>query len=184
MKKNLILGLLLSVLCVSSAVAQLPALPSLKGGLGGGISSGAGNFSDFSGWNAGGKLKLELPVLPFAIVGIADYNKFSATILNTTIKSRILELGAGVEYTLLPTPVVSPYLAVDAAMHRVNPDFGDSYTRTGFGFGVGTEIKLPLSPVSFDVEAKYRLANVIGKTTNEGSLNYVQVWAQVLFKIM
>ncbi|NTW48428.1 MAG: porin family protein [Chlorobiales bacterium] len=177
MKK--ILVLLAALLCFTTvANAQTKPL-SIEGGIGGGLSIGESDFSDFKGYNIGGKLKLDIPIFPFTVVGHVVYNALDYS--NATVK--IFSVGAGVEYPILLLPVLSPYISADAAMNFFSGDISKKITRTGAGIGVGAELAIPGLPVNFDVEAKYRFDNLFGKESNEGTTNHLQLWAQILFPL-
>lgn len=189
MKKILIIlaVLLFGLPSISSAQMEVIKPFTVKGGLGGGLSLGQSDISDFNGYNLGGKLKFDIKAVPFTVVGHAHYNSLSADLDilgNTfTVDTELISLGAGIEYAILPLPMFTPYISADAAMNFFSGDNVDSYSRIGAGFGVGAEINLPLSPVSFDVEAKYRLNNLAGKEDGEGDSNHIQIWAQVMFDL-
>jgi len=189
MKKILIIlaVLLFGLPSISSAQMEVIKPFTVKGGLGGGLSLGQSDISDFNGYNLGGKLKFDIKAVPFTVVGHAHYNSLSADldILGNTysVDTELISLGAGIEYAILPLPIISPYLSADAAMNFFSGDNTESTSRVGAGFGVGAEIDLPLSPVSFDVEAKYRMNNLAGKEDGEGDSNHIQIWAQIMFDL-
>lgn len=200
MKKLISLLAMLALVAATpkASQAQLPTLLSLKGSVGGGYSFGTGDFkagdNALSGFTYGGKLKLGLPLAPVKIVGILNNTAFSATSSGIDYTTNIFGAGVGVEFEL-PLPVVSPYLALDVALQSIKttkPFEFDATNRTGLGLGIGAEIAIPLSPISIDVEAKYRFANLIGKqdatiggvTVSEASINYVQIMAHVMFTIL
>lgn len=178
MKK--ILVLLAALLCFTSAAHAQTKPLSVQGGIGGGVSIGESDASDFSGYNLGGKLKLDIPIFPFTVVGHVVYNALDHKDVDATIK--ILSIGAGVEYPILFLPVLSPYISADAAMNFFSGD-APKKTRTGIGIGVGAELAIPGLPVNFDVEAKYRFDNMIGKESGEGTFNHIQIWGQILFPL-
>jgi len=180
----------------SNAFAQTDMVKpfSIQGGLGGGVSVGQSDMSDYNGYNLGGKLKLDVKMLPLTVVGHVHYNSFEdekETIVNELIQNvkvsdiciDIVSVGAGVEYSVLPLPIINPYIGADVAMNFFSGNNIDSYSRLGCGVGVGTEINLPAMPVGFDIEAKYRFNNLTGKDDGEGDANHIQVWAQVLFNL-
>ncbi|MFN3385384.1 MAG: hypothetical protein ACK42Y_02215 [Candidatus Thermochlorobacter sp.] len=176
------------------------------------------NFSDFvkdaplSGANVAGKLKIMPPLIPLRIVGFVNYNLLSTntntsesiSIGGTTIplninpfapsggRVNVLNAGAGLEFSPLPLPIITPYIGVDFGIYSIAPEGKSAYTRYGLGAGIGIEFSPPLIPISFDIEAKYRLANLTGKEnvtlTNaiaqENSFNYLQVSVLLMFKIL
>jgi hypothetical protein len=172
---------------------------SLSGSVGGGLlvpqsSNLKGNiYSTYdyplskTGYDINGKIRLGLPVLPFAIVGIVSYNSLSDNaiipvtttspdIINSKFNTSlsILSVGVGIEYTIIPTPIVKPYIGANAVMNFISgkenydnniiPESKlNSTSRFGLDLGVGTLIDIPILPFSLDVEAKYRFANLSGK---------------------
>ncbi len=188
--KKIFVFLVTALFCfpsLSHAQVEIIKPLTVKGGIGGGLSLGQSDFSDFNGYNLGGKLKLDIKALPFKLVGHAHYNSFSADIdvfgQEVSVDTEIISVGGGIEYSLLPLPMISPYLSGDLAMNFYSGDNTDSESRFGAGLGVGAQVDLPLMPISFDVEAKYRLNNAFNKEDNEGDSNHFQIWAQVMFDI-
>jgi len=143
-------------------------------------------FSDITNtgnYNLGFKAKLALPAVPLRPVVIAGYNDFSRE--GITLKNRILTFGAGVEYSPVSFGIVSPYLGLDAAMNILSSNATDAHgvTRFGGGVGIGAELNLPAFPVSFDLEAKYRFNNLVGKMETELGRNHLQIGVTVGFKL-
>ncbi len=165
-----------------SANAQVPGI-GLSAGVGGGLALGQGDFSDASGYNLGFKAKLSLPAVPLRPVVIAGYNNFSRE--GITLQNRILTFGAGVEYSPISFGIVSPYVGLDAAMNILSSNATDAHgvTRFGGGIGVGAELNLPAFPVSFDLEAKYRFNNFVGKMETELGRNHLQIGVTLGFKL-
>jgi opacity protein-like surface antigen len=186
MKKlfSLLVVLLLSAPALSFAQASAVNPLSLKLGLGGGLSSGQGDFSDFSGINYGGKVKLSIAAIPFTLVGHVHLNDLTAEFGSNEVELDLTSIGAGIEYKMMPLPIFSPYLCADIATNSFSSDDSDSESRVGAGFGAGTEINLPMFPISFDLEAKYRLNNISGKEDGEGDINHIQITAQAMFNIL
>jgi len=176
--------------------AQLPI--SLSGSVGGGLllpqsSNLKGDITssyDYplskTGYDINGKIRLGLPVLPFAIIGTVSYNSLSDNAVlpvattsgnvdskfNTSLS--LLSVGVGIEYTFLPTPIIKPYIGANVVMNFIsgNEKYDNniipeaklnSTSRLGLDLGVGTLIDIPVLPFSLDVEAKYRFANLSGK---------------------
>ncbi|WP_041468387.1 outer membrane beta-barrel protein [Chloroherpeton thalassium] len=191
--KNTILAIFIMLCAFSSQAFGQSVKPlSIQGGLGGGLSLGQSDLSDYNGYNLGGKLKLDVKMLPVKVVGHVHYNSLEddqqrvLTQLGAEtedVSVEIVSVGAGIEYSVLPIPLIHPYVSADAAMNFFSGDQIDSFSRFGCGFGVGTEISLPVLPITFDIEAKYRLNNLIGKDDGEGTSNHIQLWAQVLFDL-
>ncbi|KER10349.1 MAG: hypothetical protein HY22_05620 [[Candidatus Thermochlorobacteriaceae] bacterium GBChlB] len=196
------LGLLLALFLISSmAQAQLPTLISIRGGVGGGLSVGSQTQSvtvagrtvnssvSYSGWNILGKAKITPPISPFTVVGLVSYNSFSGSVSagGTTVtfseQTSVLNPAIGIEFNILPIPILSPYLAADLGVYSTSVS-NTTRTRTGIGVGAGAELSIPLVPIAFDLEAKYRFANLIGKENNEEAFNYFQVSVMIMFKIL
>jgi hypothetical protein len=139
-----------------------------------------------TGFDVHGKIRLGLPVLPFTIVGFVSYNALSddavlpVATTSGTVNSKytqslhIISTGVGVEYCLLPTPIVKPYVSATAVMNFIGGNASydndiiaeskmNSTSRLGLDLGVGTSINVPAFPFSVDIEAKYRFANLSGK---------------------
>lgn len=142
-----------------------------------------------NGYEIGGKLKLDFPLVPFRITGQAYYMKMSNEgNINTgvqaipTIKMEtsmsIFSAGAGIEYQMIPGPV-APYLALDLLYNsfgdievKYNPsiagvsaDNSKPYSkkdRFGLGIGVGSEFTL-LPVIDIDLNIKYNMMNLMGK---------------------
>jgi hypothetical protein len=201
MKKIITLVLLLLALHGRSIYAQ-PLPLSVTGSIGGGLMLPESNFSTLyskSGYTLGGKLRVGLPAVPFTLVGLLNYSSVSNDLGIISYSTKISTIGAGVEYNVLPLPVVKPYVGVDAAMNLVSSTGTNTATRFGLGIGVGATLDIPLSPISFDLEAKYRFANLVGKSSatagstsstsadfndNGYSLNYIAISLGVVFKIL
>ncbi len=165
-----------------------------------------------SGANVASKLKIRSLLLPLRAVGFVNFGLLST---NTNTSENIsvggisvplninpftptgnrvsaLNAGMGVEFPLLPLPVVTPYIGVDFGIYSITPEGKSSYSRYGLGAGVGIEFSPPSSSVSFDIEAKYRLANLVGREnialTNaiaqEDAFNYWQISLLLAFKLL
>lgn len=209
--------LLTSTLMLS---VQLSAQPGLRLGLGGGFTAGGQDVSynpvsgsnfvstvrnaQYSGGNANAKLKLDL--LPLTITGHLTYNLLT-TCVQTSVNvggvtvnnpfaptgSRLNVLNAAVGLELpLRLPIITPYLGADVGFYNITPEGQSAYTRYGAGFGVGVEIYPPFIPIVLEVEARYRLANLLGREeitlqnlvrAPENALNYAQISAMLLFKL-
>ncbi|MGQ9804650.1 MAG: hypothetical protein ACUVRP_01050 [Chlorobiales bacterium] len=80
--------------------------------------------------------------------------------------------GIGVE--VIPIgflPIIDPYISLDYTLNSVKtkrdgysfnnipilPALETSVSGSGLGIGIGTGIKLPVIPIVFDVEVKYRI---------------------------
>jgi opacity protein-like surface antigen len=177
---------------------------SLRIGIGGGYASLNGPSAlakDISnngaglknGYEIGGKLKLDFPLLPFRLTGQAYYmdisNSGSMKVIpgaslnpvnvNVETSMTMFSAGAGFEYDLIPGPI-SPYFALDL----LYTSFGDVKTtynpstsglssldankpysnKSKFGLGIGIGSEFTLLPViDLDLNVKYNLMNLMGK---------------------
>ncbi len=178
--------------------------------VGNGVNFNSLTNAPLSGLNVSGKLKIMPPLIPLRIVGFVNYNLLSTntntstTIPNTSIpintnpfaptgsRVNVLNAGAGVEFSPLPLPIITPYLALDFGLYNITPENKSSYTRYGLGAGIGIEFSPPLIPLSFDIEGKYRLANLTGRenitlsnaTAQENSFNFFQLSVLLMFKLL
>jgi hypothetical protein len=138
----------------------------------------------FSGYSAGIKAKLNLPVLPFTPVAIANFNSLGRS-GGITLQNRIMTFGLGAEYAPLSLGVVTLYLGVDVAANMFSSNATDAHgiMRFGGGAGVGAQVNLPGFPVALDVEAKYRFNNLVGTLDTEVGRNTLQLGVQLLFRV-
>ena len=201
---SLIVGLL--VFSSMYLFAQLPV--NISGGVGGGLlipqsSNIKGDiFSNYdyplgkSSYALGGKIRVGLLAIPITFVGNVTYNALSdnSTIPVTTLSGivnskytnslKVLSVGIGAEYNILPLPIVKPYISGSLNMNffsgsakydnNIIPEANlNSTSRIGLGLGIGTLVEIPFFPISFDLEAKYNFANLSGKefTNNNASYN-------------
>lgn len=204
MKKICVLALLL---CISApAFAQrrggvdLDMVPardqsSVWLGLGGGRSFGTSNFSGYNGWNYGGRVRFELPRSPINLVAEITHNPLAATtspvvfvgpnrvfIVQDVYYTSVLSVGAGVEVTF-PRLFATPYLAADVAYYAIMSDGYAQLNRQGFGLGFGVEFSRPRAPVGFNIEGKYRFANLLSAQEFEGSIHYFQLQASLMIRL-
>jgi hypothetical protein len=182
------------------------------------VRSGSLNFNDFvrsvplSGANVASKLKIMPPLIPLRFVGFVNFSLLSTntntsesiSIGGTTIalninpfapsgsRVNVLNAGLGIEFSPLPLPIITPYIGVDFGLYSITPEGKSAYSRYGLGAGVGIEFSPPLIPISFDIEAKYRLANLTGRENitlanaiaQENAFNYLQVSVLLMFKLL
>ncbi|MCS7012798.1 MAG: hypothetical protein RML35_06405 [Chloroherpetonaceae bacterium] len=213
--KTLMLWLIGATVIADVAVAQ----PGLRLGIGGGFTAGGHDVSynpvagsgfvsavrsaQYSGGNINGKLKLDFLL---TLTGHLTYNLLttsSQTAVNvggvpinnpfapTGSRLNVLNAAVGLELPLR-LPIITPYIGADIGLYNITPEGQSAYTRYGAGIGVGVEIYPPLIPIVFEVEARYRFANLIGREeitvqnlvrAPENALNYVQISAMLLFKL-
>lgn len=198
MKKGVILLALL--ICSVGANAQMRI--GISGGIGGGFTTGSQEvfqnvFVGYSGGNLSGKARISLPVSPVVIIGFAHYAFTSGAITSGSAafafndRLNILNAGVGLEFEVFRAPALSPYLAADFGAYSFSGN-NNSYTRAGVGVGGGILLSLPALPIAFDIEAKYRFANLIGKesrtigpvTISENPINYFQVLVLLTFQLL
>jgi hypothetical protein len=164
------------------------------------------------GANAAAKLKIIPLLIPLRLTGFVNFSLLSTDInfsenvslggtavplsispfVPTGNRINTLNAGLGVEFSLLPLPVLTPYIGVDFGIYSITPEGKSAYSRYGLGAGIGIEFAPPSSSVAFDIEAKYRLANLTGREdvtlTNaiaqERAFNYLQVSLLLMFKLL
>ncbi|MFQ3597277.1 MAG: outer membrane beta-barrel protein [Chloroherpetonaceae bacterium] len=144
-----------------------------------------------AGFNAGVKYKYKLPIPLFGINAVGHFNYATGksqlnSLPNITLppgvtlpETNITALMYGVGVEVIPIgflPIIDPYISLDYTLNSVKqkrdaftqgsitlPGFDESTSGSGLGIGVGTGIKLPVIPIVFDVEVKYRM---LGKNQN------------------
>ena len=204
MKKMMFLLAFASVLIFSSnaAFGQM-----IKFGIGGGINtiqapngytnsieSGGLGFS--AGYHLGILAKLSVPLSPITPIGFVNYSRFknSETLSfgDVSISQSIFTIGVGGELSVLPLPgPLSPYITADVDYNKFsdfsvtypsglqNPYTGGGMSRYGIGVGVGTEVNL--IAIKFDVNAKYKIYNLIGKKNGEDNITAFEISAYLMF---
>ncbi len=187
--------------------AQSPVSLSLV--LGGGMNVPQGNMKgsfaqkpenwDYPlskiGYSFGGKAKIGFGSL--SLIALGSYTSFSndttgniagIMVVNGTFTMNITSIGVGIEYAIITTPIVKPYLGVDGTINFISGNINASQTfsvmegtstsfnqkiqtavRGGVGLGGGLEISIPNTPISFEIETKYRFANLVGKEHKENA---------------
>jgi len=193
------------VLIVFGSVSLFAQLPiNITAGLSGGllipqssdIKGSINSVYDYplgkSSYAIGGKVRVGLLAIPISFIGHVTYNALSG---NSTIKIsgidskyslslKVVSVGVGAEYNLLPLPIVKPYISgsLDMNFFSGNSKYDNdlisetnlnSTNRMGLALGIGSLIEIPFFPVSFDIEAKYNFANLTGKefSNNDASFN-------------
>ncbi len=136
-----------------------------------------------AGFNAGIKYKYKLPIPLFGVNAVGHFNYAtgksqvpSTTIQGQTIKfpeTNITALVYGIGVEVIPIgflPIIDPYVSLDYTLNSYKEKRDaiviqgqtifsadeDSFSGSGIGIGVGTGIKLPVIPIVFDVELKWR----------------------------
>ncbi|ACF13768.1 hypothetical protein Ctha_1305 [Chloroherpeton thalassium ATCC 35110] len=155
----------------------------VRGSFGFGVTMGQGDFSDFSGYNAAGKMKISPPNLPFKIVGLLQVNALDYNNRNQDVNS----VGAGIEFPLTTiSEKLTPYISAELSAVYLHGQYYNSnaFNRLGAGLGVGAELELEDFPVVFDAEFKYRMANLVNKLPDEIDISLMQFWVHFLFPML
>lgn len=157
------------VLAGGTSVARAQISSPLGFGVVGGITSPSGDLSDVtsSGWHAGAFLELKLPVVPIGFRLEGAWHQFGSK-GNNSDSPRILAGTLDATYTLLPLPIIKPYLIGGVGEYNVRslPDpqplagstgFNGSgdITRSAFGINVGAGVRLQLPGFAAFVEARW-----------------------------
>lgn len=181
MKKTIILfsSIIFMVFSISTK-AQL-----LKVGIGGGYSTitSESNFDD--SYQYGGKLVLNLPVLPLKIAANLYNNPFSTDMDGIKYESSFFSAALGAEFVILPGPV-KPYggaelLYTSLGAVEVNGNsIGDSETKFGIGLGAGSYFTL-LPLIDLDLSAHYNMNTLLSSGDN---FNTFHVRLNILFNIL
>lgn len=135
-----------------------------------------------AGFNAGIKYKYKLPIPLIGInaVGHFNYATGKSQVNNSGLppgvtfpETNITALMYGVGVEVVPIgflPIIDPYISLDYTLNSVTqkrdafnisgidfPSTESTVSGNGLGIGIGTGIKLPVIPIVFDVEVKYRM---------------------------
>jgi hypothetical protein len=182
------LAIVFTLFCLMAGLASAQPTPGISApfnldlGIGGGISSPMGTFSNYesSGWHAGAKARLH-GFMPLNVVASLNYHRYPEVLGGSDF---IWMGGAGLEYTI-PSPVVKPYFGVDGLINMFNNTGAgaQSSTREGVGLGGGIEFAVPTFG-SFDASVKYQMLNLFGKNGNEDTISQVAANISVMFSIL
>lgn len=148
-------------------------------GLVGGSSSPAGPLSDLakSGWHAGAFLELNLPVVPVGFRLEGAWHQFHDKPIAGGGGSTGARIEAGTlnaTYTLLPLPIIKPYLIGGVGEYNVRlttpvvapPEggtTGGTTTQTKTGMNVGAGVRVQLGGFAAFVEARWHDVFTSGK---------------------
>lgn len=176
----------------------------IKIGLGGGLTSiqtpdafkndvSKGGLGFTGNYHFTAMAKLSLPLIPFTPAAFIDYHilRGSGTRNSYSVETsmNILSLGLEGELTLLPLPILSPYVCLDVTLNK----FGQleetsqlgSITQNGmsrYGAGVGVGAVLSILPkIDLDGSIKYQYLNLIGKNNGESNINALTINIIMLF---
>lgn len=158
-----------------------------------------------AGFNAGikYKYKLPIPIIGINAVGHFNYATGKSQLNNlpglpdlpqgvTLPETNITALVYGIGVEVIPIgflPIIDPYVSLDYTLNSYkekrdaitfqgqtfSPAFEGSVSGSGLGIGVGTGIKLPIIPIVFDAEVKWRMLG------NDRNLLTVNVGAGLSF---
>jgi len=144
-------------------------------GLVGGTSSPSGHLSDLanSGWHAGAFLELKVPVIPIGFRLEGAWHQFHDKPFAAgggTTGARIIEGTANATYTLLPLPIIKPYVIggvgdysvrLTSPVAAIEPTEGQAATAVGtttqtkFGINAGVGVRVQLGGFAAFVEARW-----------------------------
>ncbi len=155
-----------------------------------------------AGFNAGLKYKYKLPtpIIGINAVGHFNYATGKSQLNNlpnlpqgvTLPETNITALVYGIGVEVIPIgflPIIDPYISLDYTLNSykekrdaliiqgqtIFPAIEGSVSGSGLGIGVGTGIKLPVIPIVFDAEVKWRMLG------NDRNLLTVNVGAGLSF---
>ena len=155
-----------------------------------------------AGFNAGIKYKYKLPIPIIGINAVGHFNYATGKSqlnrlpnLPSDVKlpeTNITALVYGIGVEVIPIgflPIIDPYVSLDYTLNSykekrdaftfqglpILPAYEVSVSGSGLGIGVGTGIKLPIIPIVFDAELKWRMLG------NDRNLLTVNVGAGLSF---
>ncbi len=155
-----------------------------------------------AGFNIGAKYKYKLPIPIIGINAVGHFNYATGkSQLNrlpnipqdvTLPETNITALVYGIGVEVIPIgflPIIDPYVSLDYTLNSykekrdaiviqgqtIFPAVEGSVSGSGLGIGVGTGIKLPIIPIVFDAELKWRMLG------NDRNLLTVNVGAGLSF---
>lgn len=137
-----------------------------------------------AGFNAGLKYKYKLPIPLFGVNAVGHFNYATGKSQVNNVpnlpagvkfpETNITAIMYGIGVEVIPIgflPIIDPYVSLDYTLNSVTqkrdavtfqgntifPAVESSVSGSGLGIGIGTGIKLPVLPIIFDVEVKYRM---------------------------
>ncbi len=139
-----------------------------------------------AGFNFGAKYKYKLPIPLFGVNAVAHFNYATGksqvnNVPNLNLpegvrfpETNITAMMYGIGVEVIPIgflPIIDPYVSLDYTLNSVKQKrdavtfqnntiisaIDGSTSGSGLGIGIGTGIKLPVIPIVFDVEVKYRM---------------------------
>ncbi|MDB4883681.1 MAG: hypothetical protein JWL95_2447 [Gemmatimonadetes bacterium] len=181
-RSNFTAALLVAMAALAPAATMRGQLP-ISVGVGGGVSSPQGGFSDNfdTGWHAMGTVALGLPLLPIGLRADVAYNRFGA---KTPIAGssggaqRVVSGTLNATYGLtIPLSPVTPYLIAGGGMYDVGCSGSlQCGSSNDFGWNAGVGLRLNAVVVKAFLEARYHRVSMTG-----GSVQYVPVTLGVMF---
>jgi hypothetical protein len=173
-KAPVVIGALMVIGGTTASRAQISS--PIGFGVVGGTTSPSGPLSDVakSGWHAGACLELKLPVIPIGFRLEGAYHQLGSKDLPGTDDSpRVLAGTIDATYTLLPLPIIKPYLIAGVGQYNVrslrDPIPVDcatqscEITRSAFGVNAGAGVRLELAGFAAFIEARWHDAYTSGK---------------------
>ncbi|MGH7647233.1 MAG: outer membrane beta-barrel protein [Gemmatimonadaceae bacterium] len=161
-------AMLVGLMLAGAAVPQAQIASPVGFGVVGGTTSPSGNLKDVtsSGWHAGAFVELKLPVVPIGFRLEGAWHELGSK-NGMSDSPRILAGTLNVTYTVLPLPVIKPYLIGGVGEYNVRslqdpaplglsgaPNPGE-ITRSAFGINVGAGVRLQLPGFAAFVEARW-----------------------------
>jgi opacity protein-like surface antigen len=152
----------------SAAQAQMP----IHFGIGGGATVPIGDFKDAvnTGFNVQGSLGFGVPMVPLGLRLDVTYDRFG--VKNAGGNLGVLGGQLNALYTLMPTPMVSPYITGGVGVYNAKYSSSDGFpadfntSQTKFGWNAGAGLSFHLAGFSTFVEARYRSIMTEGQSSN------------------
>lgn len=153
--------------------AQAQVSSPIGFGLVGGTTSPSGHLSDVSksGWHAGAFLDLNLPVVPIGLRLQGAYHQLGTAHFEggATSSARVLAGTLDATYTLLPLPIIKPYLMGGVGQYNVKTDVRhlpiscstgvgvcpSQISQSAFGINAGGGVRLQLPGFAVFLEATW-----------------------------
>mgnify|MGYP005839627315 CR=1 FL=1 len=150
-----------------------------------------GGFGFKNSFGFGLKGKFEIPLIPLSANASINYIPLSSKKNSIEIKSNILSLGVGAEWSFIPGPL-SPYASLDLLFNsfgelEIKTPLGTlkekSFTRNGIAIGGGISFTL-LPVLDFDLSAKYAYYNLLGAKNGEKANTSLNIMGTIYYNIL
>jgi hypothetical protein len=158
-----------------------------------------GNFSDAhnyplskTSYTLGIQLRTNLSTMPISFTTRFSYNSLFDNYesdglfgldpikIKYMYSLSIISAGVGVEYYLFPTPILKPYISGSLTLNFLSGNARyendiipesqlNTTNRAGMDLGLGALLDFPSLPISFDLQANYCFANLVGKQFNNST---------------